>query len=190
MLARYDETVAALAAVLEDLEPAGWDVLAEAPPGHIAVRAVVAHALWDSLIHERDVVLPLGLEPVIEPDELALSLRYAAALGPAFQAAKGGTRCGTLAVEATEPDMSFVVEASPDVVVRDGPASAGARACAAARIDLLEMLSFPCRSTMDWPPTTAGSSAASTRCSTSRSPDWNEAAPRREAHARPVELRC
>ena len=49
-----------LAAMLNPLGDADWSALAEAPPGHVAIRVVVAHALWDSWIHERDVVLPLS----------------------------------------------------------------------------------------------------------------------------------
>lgn len=46
--------------LLGSLEAVDWEALAEAPPGHITVSAVTHHALWDSWIHERDVLLPLG----------------------------------------------------------------------------------------------------------------------------------
>ena len=74
-----------LAAMLNPLGDAEWSALAEAPPGHVAIRVVVAHALWDSWIHERDVVLPLSREQPLETDEATLALAYAAALGPAYR---------------------------------------------------------------------------------------------------------
>jgi uncharacterized protein (TIGR03083 family) len=52
------------------------------PAGHISVSAVAHHALWDSWVHERDILVPLGIEQVVEPDEVAASLAHAAALSP------------------------------------------------------------------------------------------------------------
>jgi uncharacterized protein (TIGR03083 family) len=94
-----------------------WDVLAEAPPGHIAIGLVAIHALWDSWVHERDAAIPLGLDPVIDDAELEACLLYAGALGPSFQASTGSTRCGVIALQTTGPDVNAVIEAGP--VVRD-----------------------------------------------------------------------
>ena len=67
-------------------------MLAEAPPGHIAIGLVAIHALWDSWVHERDMLIPLGLDPVVDDAEMEACLVYAAALGPAFHASTGSTR--------------------------------------------------------------------------------------------------
>jgi hypothetical protein len=142
MLARYHESTDALADVLTGLTGDAWTALAEAPPGHVAVHTVLAHALWDAWVHERDVVQPLGIDPVEEPDELAMALHYAAALGPAFTVARGGGRRGTLAVEAVEPDVRFVVEIGDDVRVRDGVAEPGTPTLRGPAVHLLEGLSF------------------------------------------------
>jgi uncharacterized protein (TIGR03083 family) len=142
VLDKYETGVAAIAEVLAAVEGEGWEIVAEAPPGHVSVRAVAAHALWDAWVHERDILLPLGLDPVEEPDEVALSLRYAAALGPAFTAAKGTGRRGVLAVEATDPDLRFTVEVGDEVVVRDGSAGPDAPCLRGPAVDLLEGLSF------------------------------------------------
>jgi uncharacterized protein (TIGR03083 family) len=142
VLTRYQETTEALAEVLSGLDEGAWATLAEAPPGHVALSAVAAHALWDAWIHERDVLLPLGIDPVEEPDEVATSLRYAAALGPSFGAARGTGRQGILAVHATDPDVRFVVEIDGCVVVRDGEAGAATPLLAGRAVDLLEGLSF------------------------------------------------
>ena len=37
---------------------------------------VLHHALWDAWIHERDVLLPLGVSPTEEPDEVAALLDW------------------------------------------------------------------------------------------------------------------
>jgi uncharacterized protein (TIGR03083 family) len=142
VLAQYLESVDMLEQAVTGLDEAAWSMLAEAPPGHIAARAVALHALWDSWIHERDIVIPLGIPPVVEDDELIACLYYAAAIGPAFTATRGSTREGTLIVSATNPDVSFVVDAGSVVVVRDeSPSDKGARLTGDA-IALLEGLSF------------------------------------------------
>jgi uncharacterized protein (TIGR03083 family) len=82
VLASYLAGVDGLAAVISGLDPAHWELPAEAPPGHVALHAMARHALWDGWIHERDILLPLGLPPVDEPDEVRACLEYAAALGP------------------------------------------------------------------------------------------------------------
>jgi uncharacterized protein (TIGR03083 family) len=141
-LARFDETNAALAESLVAITEAEWMAPAEAPLGHVPLCAVVAHALWDSWIHERDIVVPLGLDPVVEPDEVALSLVYVTALSPGFLAAGGSTRTGVLAVDAVDPDVHFVVEVGPTVTVRGGDGVAGTARVEGAAVDLVEHLSF------------------------------------------------
>lgn len=141
VLDRFVASAEALTDLLSSLGDDGWATLAEAPPGHVAIGAVAHHALWDSWVHERDVMLPLGLVPDEEPDEIAASLRYVAALGPTFVRTSGGTRRGTLVVAATDPDVRLVVEVDDPIVVRDG--SADADLCLGGRsVDLLEALSM------------------------------------------------
>lgn len=140
---RFRATTDALGAPLDGIDAEGWARLAEAPPGHIAVRAAALHALWDGWIHERDILLPLGGTPVEDDDEVAACLLYAAALGPAFLACGGSDRTGTLAVDADDRDLQVVVtlgseveasiggEIPSDAVVLRGPA-----------VDLVEALSL------------------------------------------------
>lgn len=108
----------------------------------------MSHALWDAWIHERDVLLPLGLEPAQEADEIARSLEYAAALGPTFLAMFGSTRPGTLVVDGTDPDTHVVVELGPTVVVHDGAAAGDAVRLTGPSVALVEALSarapLPC----------------------------------------------
>lgn len=142
VLASYLEGIEALAAALTGLDEAQWSRAAEAPPGHVPLHVMARHALWDAWIHERDIVLPLGADPVEAPDEVLACLQYAAALGPAFLATGGTSRTGTLAFDGTEPDAHVVVEVGETVVVSDGEAPVGAVSLHGPSVDLVEALSL------------------------------------------------
>jgi uncharacterized protein (TIGR03083 family) len=132
-----------LATALGAIDDEQWTVLAEAPPGHVGLRALAMHALWDAWIHERDIAIPLGLDLVEEPDEVVASLQYAAALGPAFHASTGARREGRLRVIASDPDATFdVVVAGGSVEVREADSSSDAAVLSGRALELLEALSF------------------------------------------------
>jgi hypothetical protein len=122
VLARYVESTNELAAVVTGVDGDGWSTICEAPPGHVALTAVALHALWDAWTHERDIAIPLGITPVVLDDEVRACLLYAAGLGPAFLATYGSTRRGALTVAVRDPDVAFVVDVGPEVVVREGRA--------------------------------------------------------------------
>ena len=121
VLARFAASSAGMADLLGSLDEADWAVLAEAPPGHLSVAAVAHHSLWDSWVHERDVFVPLGIDPPLEADEVACSLRYVAALSPAFAVHHGFARTGVLEVDVVGPDVVFAVEVGDRVAVRGEP---------------------------------------------------------------------
>ena len=125
-----------------DLDDEGWGAIAESPAGHVSVRMVGAHALWDSWVHERDILLPLGADPAIEADEVAVCLRYAAALGPAFAISQGAGTRGAFAVDAGDPDVAFVLEIEDSVLVRDLPGLDGAPCLQGPSVELVEALSM------------------------------------------------
>ena len=141
VLEQYVASVEQLAAVVSDLDDAKWEMVAEAPPGHIAISAVALHALWDAWTHERDVCQPLGSTPPAEPDEVAGCLYYCAAIGPALAATRGSTRAGSLAVTATDPALEFTVEIGPVIRVVQGAADGAARLSGDA-VTLVEGLTF------------------------------------------------
>ena len=145
VLKRFVETTEALAEVVAEVDAAAWSRTGDSPLGHVGLDAVALHGLWDGWTHERDALLPLGMAPAEEPDEVAACLRYAAALGPALLATRGSTRRATLAVAAVDPEVSFVVEAGPVVTIRDGAAPPAAAPPDAVRltgraVDLVEAL--------------------------------------------------
>ena len=125
LLAGLAGTTESLAQSLEGLDAAGWAQLAEAPPGHLAISEVAAHALWDGWIHERDICLPRGIDVPTEADEVDAALRYAVSIGPALVAASGADRTGAFRVRAEDPAVDLVVEVGSDVVVRAATADDG-----------------------------------------------------------------
>lgn len=118
VLAAFHETVEALAAVAGAIDGDAWDLPAEAPPGHLPLDAVVLHAHWDAFVHERDILLPLGLEPAADADGSFDALRYAAVIGPALLATTGSTRTGRFVVVATDLRRAVEIEVGSEVVVR------------------------------------------------------------------------
>lgn len=150
VLAAFQAGVDAFADLVSDLGPEQWAMPAEAPPGHIALHAMVRHALWDCWVHERDILGPLGLEQEIEPDEVRAALEYAAALNPGFTASIGGGRTGTLAVLGTDPDVRLLVRLDDAAIVSEltGDVPEGAVTIGGPAIALLEALSvrapYPC----------------------------------------------
>lgn len=137
------ECVAAIEAfcgLIESLSDDGWAATVETPLGHVSVSALCHHALWDAWVHERDVVVPLGLEQEQHDDELAETLRYAAALSPVF-GLLSASRTGTVAFDATDPDLQVVVTVTDSVKVTGGTAPEGALVLAGSAAELIEALS-------------------------------------------------
>jgi uncharacterized protein (TIGR03083 family) len=154
VLAQFVASNNAFLDVLGQLDDRGWVTLAESPPGHVPIRLVAHHALWDCWIHERDIALPLGSTPPAEPDEVRSCLRYAAALSPAFTIACGHTFADVFAVEATDPTLSFILEAAQSVSVRDALAPGDAPCLRGDAVTLVEALSLrgplPASSPAEW----------------------------------------
>ncbi len=141
VLARFQASTEALVSLWASLDERAWSALAEAPPGHISVSAVTHHALWDSWVHERDVLLPLGIAPAGEADEIQACLRYAAGLGPALARTRGLDCRGVLAVMATRPETAVVVDIGERVRVRSGSGDADLVLTGGA-VELVESLSI------------------------------------------------
>lgn len=118
-----------------------WAKPAEAPPGHIALGAVCAHALWDAWIHERDVLLPLGGRQPVEPDEVATSLVYVTALAPAIYLNAGKNVSGTLTMRARRPDLDFTVEVDGQARARPAAQEDAGALVEGDAVDLVEMIS-------------------------------------------------
>jgi len=142
LLAKFVATNDAIEQALDGVDAAGWEVMAEAPAGHLALAAVASHALWDAWVHERDICVPLGVAVPEVPDEVMSSLRFVAGLGPAFLAISGSTRIGAFAVRAIDLDRTVVVDVGPTVVVRDDLVALGLPTVAGDAVALTEAFSL------------------------------------------------
>jgi uncharacterized protein (TIGR03083 family) len=142
-LTSYLSATEAFCASVEAIDPGGWTTIAESPAGHVDLTAIAHHALWDAWVHERDVLLPLAMTQDEEGDEVAASLRYAAALSPMFALQYlDPDRRGTLVIEAHDPEVRFTVVVAGDQVrvVAGDEANATLRLEGRA-VDLIETLS-------------------------------------------------
>jgi uncharacterized protein (TIGR03083 family) len=128
--------------VIGDLDDSGWATVAESPAGHVPIRLIAHHALWDCWIHERDIALPLGLTPPAEPDEVRSCLRYVAAVNATFAIASGHRVARTLALEASDPTLDAVLEIGESVAVWDGPAPPEVSCLRGEAVVLAEALSL------------------------------------------------
>jgi uncharacterized protein (TIGR03083 family) len=141
-LAQLADSSAELCSAIAGLTGDQWATIAEAPAGHVPIRLLVHHALWDSWVHERDIALPLGLPLVEEPDEVLAGLRFVAALGPAFAASQGAPGPATLVLETRDPDATVVVDVTDRVAVHGGPAPDPTLVVRDGAVPLLEALSI------------------------------------------------
>jgi uncharacterized protein (TIGR03083 family) len=132
----------ALATVFGELDADGWQTTAETPVGHVPIRLLAHHALWDCWIHERDISLPLGLVPTTEADEVRSCLRYVSVLATALAISSGQTLAHVLSVEATDPVSLFVLDVAESVALRDDAAPPQAPCLRGDAVALVEGLSI------------------------------------------------
>jgi uncharacterized protein (TIGR03083 family) len=154
VLDQFVATNDALLGVVAELSDDGWSASAESPAGHVSVRLLAQHALWDCWVHERDVADPLGLTSALEPDELRSCLQYAAAVSPVLGLGVGGACTGSFAVEATDPRIRFVLEVGESVAVRHVAAAADVPCLRGDAVALIEGLSLrapmPSSTPIEW----------------------------------------
>jgi uncharacterized protein (TIGR03083 family) len=142
LLADFITTNDALLGAAAELTDERWSVLAESPAGHVSIRLLAQHALWDCWVHERDIALPLGRSTAAERDELASCLQYAAAVSPVLGMGLDQACAGAYAVEATDPSIHFTIDVTDSVTVRNQVARAGVPCLRGDAIALIEALSL------------------------------------------------
>jgi uncharacterized protein (TIGR03083 family) len=143
VLDQFIATSEQLLDTIDALTDEQWATLAEAPAGHVPIRLLVQHAHWDCWIHERDIVIPLGIAPTIDDDEVTSALRFAASISPALAIGLGTASPACLAVEAERPTIQFVLDVDESVLVsvRDEPTAS--RPCLRGdAVTLVEALSL------------------------------------------------
>jgi uncharacterized protein (TIGR03083 family) len=139
---------------IADLDEPAWSMLAESPAGLVPIRLLAHHALWDSWVHERDIVLPLGLAQPVEPDEVHASLHFAAALSPAFAMGSPTAPKGLFSVTTSDPESCFTLDVGDTVSVAPGATAATAPCLHGDAVELLEALSLrvpmPTSAPVEW----------------------------------------
>ena len=104
MDARVEHELGALAAD-------GGAAPAEAPPGQVPAYVAVNHFLFDSWVHERDLMLPANELPVTEPNEAAMVASYVVGLaGLAHAVDVGAPPPLTLGFHLTDVDRHLHVD--------------------------------------------------------------------------------
>lgn len=153
VLDQLTESTNALESAVNALSLDDWNRLGESPAGHVSLRLVAHHALWDSWIHERDIAIPLGLRATEEPDEVVACLRYAVAVGPLLALGNGVAVSGVFAVDGHHPDVQFTLTANDVITVGTSPGNAeGMPSFTGSSCDLIEMASIRTPMAPDVPP--------------------------------------
>jgi uncharacterized protein (TIGR03083 family) len=151
---QFVTTSASFIDMLAGLSAEQWLLPAESPAGHVPIQLLAQHALWDSWIHERDVALPVGIAPAVEPDEVSSVLQFAAMVSPVLGLGLGRDTAAVLAVEATDPTVQFVLDAGRAVGVSPGPGGDSVPCLRGDAVDLAEALSLrgplPADAPIEW----------------------------------------
>ncbi len=118
-LAAMDASVLAEMVAIEEV---GWSVMAEAPPGQLPAGLSINHFLFDSWVHEYDLMVPRGERPVIESSEAEAVVTYVVALAAV---AIGSTT--PLELRLIEPELRIglrVVDGETRVALDSSPPGA------------------------------------------------------------------
>ena len=124
-----------------------WETIVEAPPGHVTIGTMLHHALWDCWTHERDIVLPLGIEPVEDPVEVTCVLAHAIGLTAAFAMQFVDSRSARIGVLAVDPLVELTVNVARTTVVSFDSPPAGVPVLTGSAVDLAEGIT--CRQPLD-----------------------------------------
>jgi uncharacterized protein (TIGR03083 family) len=105
---RFEENTSTFVDAVTSIDGDDWSATAESPLGHVPAWLMLAHAMWDSWLHEYDVFEPLDLAAPVDLDELAVVTWYTLVFG----ATQGGLLqddrpVGTGATEPIESPVRF-----------------------------------------------------------------------------------
>lgn len=110
--------------VMSSLSLDDWTITAEAPPGHMPAFMAVSHFVFDSWLHERDLLLPGGERPVTEQHEASVAARYGVGLMGAYGSDQDDPPLG---VRLTDIDLELRLEQRANrwqVLTGSGPVDA------------------------------------------------------------------
>ena len=96
---------ASVAAEVVAVEKDGWSLMAEGPQGHLPAHLSINHFLFDSWVHEYDLMVPRGEHPVIERSEVEVVVTYLMALATVAIGSET-----PIDLRLAEPDLQIGVE--------------------------------------------------------------------------------
>jgi uncharacterized protein (TIGR03083 family) len=122
---------------LDRLGPRGLGATAEGPPGHMPAHLVVSHFLFDSWVHEYDLLLPRGERPPVDPVEAEVVVRYLAGLAPVLTGASV-----PLDLRLSAPELRIAVACDgPAVTVHVGGAPGRGSVVEGTVLDVVDRMS-------------------------------------------------
>lgn len=125
---------ASVAAEFVSAGQGGWSAMAEAPPGRLPAHMAVNHFLFDSWVHEHDLMLPRGEIPAVDRLEAEVVVSYLIGLA-SLQA--GSTTF--LDLRLTSPDLRVGLDVAGEMVhVTLGSAPEGAAVIESQVADLVD----------------------------------------------------
>jgi hypothetical protein len=133
LLAQVD---AAVDDALDTLGGPGLLATAEAPPGHLAAHLSLNHFLFDSWVHEYDLMLPRGEHPPVDTRETTLVVRYLAGLATILSGS-----ALPLVYRLTDPDLLVGVTVEDGVTtVTTGSAPVGSAVVEGRVVDVVDRM--------------------------------------------------
>jgi uncharacterized protein (TIGR03083 family) len=131
LLRTFDD---ALEPVFAEQGERGWMDLAESPLGHVPAHLSLDHMLFDSWVHEYDLMLPRGEQPVLDPFEACTVASYV--LGGVSNLAGHDT---SISAHLTDIDVEIGVHALDGTyLVTIGSSPMGAAVVEGASVDIVD----------------------------------------------------
>jgi uncharacterized protein (TIGR03083 family) len=125
---------AAVDVEFDGMHDMGWSPLAEAPPGQVPSHLSVSHFLFDSWVHEHDLMLPRGERPVVDPLETEVTVRYLIGLAAVMTGAST-----PLQLRLTEPELWIGLDVTAGITeVTVGAAPANAPTIEGCAVDFVD----------------------------------------------------
>jgi uncharacterized protein (TIGR03083 family) len=109
LLAQLEAMDANVERQLDGLTGEGWHAPAEAPMGRVPAYVSLNHFLFDSWVHEHDLMLPTGQQPLLDPREATVVATYVLALA-GLAATQESPEPRSLRVHLTDLDLHLAVE--------------------------------------------------------------------------------
>lgn len=131
---RYTASAERMTADVESSDQDRWGKPSFSPLGRVPWWLSTLHIFFDSWLHERDIFIPLGVQPIVEPDEIQAVLAYTLALvgvfagGVPIDTVVGGVRLvvgeGRPSVRVVSPDETLNAAQVVDVLSGRGSIAA------------------------------------------------------------------